>query len=111
MNVYYICSRYRGKDKAEVEKHIQYARDLTREALLHGHCAIAPHLYMTDCLNDSDPSERMLGLEAAFELLGKCDAVVVGQRYGISKGMAAEIEHAKKLNLPVIYRDKEEGVI
>ncbi|MCM1119353.1 MAG: hypothetical protein NC543_08340 [bacterium] len=53
----------------------------------------------------------MLGLEAALELLGKCDAVVVGQRYGISEGMAAEIAQAKKLNLPVLYRDKEEGVI
>lgn len=76
MSIYYICSRYRGKDKAEVDKHIQYAKDLTREALLYGHCAVTPHLYMTDCLNDSDPDERMLGLKAALELLGMCDAVI-----------------------------------
>lgn len=111
MSIYYICSRYCGKDKAEVDKHIQYAKDLTRKVLLHGHCAITPHLYITDCLNDSDPDERMLGLEAALELLEKCDAVVVGQKYGISEGMAAEIAQAKRLNLPVLYRDKEEGVI
>lgn len=105
MSIYYICSRYRGKDKTEIDRHIQYAKDLTREALLHGHCAVTPHLYMTDCLNDSDPDERMLGLEAALELLEKCDAVIVGKKYGISEGMAAEIAEAKVLNIPVLYRE------
>ena len=40
--------------------------------------------------------ERKIGLEAALELLEKCDAVIVGQRYGFSEGMAAEIEKAKQ---------------
>ncbi len=111
MSIYYICSRYRGKDKAEVDKHIQYAKDLTREVLLQDCCAVTPHLYMTNCLKDSDPDERILGLKAALALLEKCDAVVVGQKYGISKGMTAEIAHAKKLNLPVLYWDKEEGAV
>lgn len=111
MSMYYIRSRYRGKDKVEIEKHIQYAKDLTRKALLHGHCAVTPHLYITECLNDSDPDERMLGLDAALELLAKCDAVIVGQRFGISEGMQAEIDRAKILNIPVFYRDVEEGAI
>lgn len=106
MNIYYICSRYRGKDRAEIDKHIQYAKDLTREVLLHGNCAVTPHLYMTDCLDDSDQCERMLGLKAAIELLEKCDAVVVGEKYGISEGMEAEIAHAKKMNIPILYRER-----
>lgn len=108
MSMYYICSRYRGT-KEQIAAHIEYAKELTREALLYGHCAIAPHLYITDCLDDSDPEERQIGLETALEILARCDAVIVGQRFGISEGMAAEIAEAKKLGIPVFYRKKEVG--
>ena len=104
--IYYVCSPYRGKTPEQVQVHFNYAVDLTREMLLYGHCPITPHLYITACLNDDDPDERKIGLEAALELLKKCDAVIVGQRYGISEGMAAEIETAKQLNIPVFYRDR-----
>ena len=103
--IYYVCSPYRGKTPEQVQVHFNYTVDLTREMLLYGHCPITPHLYITASLNDNDPEERKIGLEAALELLKKCDAVIVGQRYGISEGMAAEIETAKQLNIPVFYRD------
>ena len=67
--LYYICSPYRGATKEEVEKHIKYARKLTRTVLLHGHSAVAPHLYITNCLNDSKSEERKRGLEASLEIL------------------------------------------
>ena len=104
--IYYVCSPYRGKTPEQVQVHFNYAVNLTREMLLYGHCPITPHLYITACLNDNEPDERKIGLEAALELLEKCDAVIVGQRYGISEGMAAEIEKAKQLNKPVFYRDR-----
>lgn len=107
MSMYYICSRYRGT-KEQIAEHIEYAKELTRETLLYGHCAITPHLYITNCLDDSDPEERQMGLEAALEILGRCDAVVVGMQFGISEGMATEIAEAKRLGIPVFYRDKEE---
>lgn len=103
--LYYICSPYRGVTKEEVEKHIKYARKLTRAVLLHGFGAIAPHLYMTNCLDDSKPEERKRGLEASLEILKKCDVVYVGQKFGISEGMAAEIKEAEKLGISVFYRD------
>lgn len=100
--LYYICSPYRGATKEEVEKYIKYARKLTRTVLLHGHSAVAPHLYIT---NDSKSEERKRGLEASLEILKKCDVVYVGQKFGISKGMAAEIKEAEKLGILVFYRD------
>lgn len=103
--LYYICSPHRGATKEEVEKHIKYARKLTRAVLLHGFGAIAPHLYMTNCLDDSKPEERKRGLAASLEILKKCDVVYVGQKFGISEGMAAEIKEAEKLGIPVFYRD------
>ena len=101
----YICSPYRGATKEEVEKHIKYARKLTRTLLLHGHSAVAPHLYITNCLNDSKSEERKRGLEASLEILKKCDVVYVGQKFGISKGMSVEIKEAEKLGILVFYRD------
>lgn len=107
MNLYYICSRYRGT-KEQIAAHIEYANELTRKVLLYGHCAITPHLYITNCLEDSDPKEREIGLEAALGILRKCDAVVVGEKFGISEGMAVEIAEAKKSGIPVFYVDREE---
>lgn len=103
--LYYICSPYRGANKEEVEKHIKYAKELTRTVLLHGFSVVAPHLYITNCLNDSRLEERKRGLEASLEILKKCDVVYVGQKFGISKGMAAEIKEAEKLGILVFYRD------
>ena len=73
--------------------------------MLHGHSAVAPHLYITNCLNDSKSEERKRGLEASLEILKKCDVVYVGQKFGISKGMAAEIKEAETLGILVFYRD------
>ena len=103
--LYYICSPYRGATKEEVEKYIKYARELTRTVLSHGHSAVAPRLYITNFLNDSRSEERKRGLETSLEILKKCDAVYVGQKFGISKGMAAEIKEAEKLGIRVFYRD------
>ena len=73
------------------------------EILLQNNCAVTPHLYMTDCLDDFEETERRIGMRAAQHLLYKCDLVVVGAKYGISKGMGEEIKLAKKLGIPVIY--------
>lgn len=102
MKTFYICSPYSG-DKEEIIRNETYAKELTREILLQGNCAVTPHLYMTDCLDDFEETERRIGLRAAQHLLYKCDLVVVGAKYGISKGMSEEVKLAKKLGIPVIY--------
>lgn len=101
--IYYVCSPFRGVTPEQVQAHIDYAVALSREMLLQGIVPVTPHLYITMCLNDNDPQERKTGLEAALELLECCDLVVVGQDYGISEGMAAEIKRAKELGKPVFY--------
>lgn len=102
MKLFYICSPYSGT-KEEIVRNKTYAKELTREILLQNNCAVTPHLYMTDCLDDFDEQERWIGMQAARALLYKCDLVVVGARYGISKGMGEEIERARKYGIPVIY--------
>lgn len=102
--IYYICSPYRGTQE-QVQKHLEYAKELTREVLMRGYATITPHLSIAECLNDCDEKERRIGLKADLELLEKCDAVIVGNRYGISEGMLGEIKRAKELNIPLFYRE------
>lgn len=104
----YICSPYRGETSEQIDRHIKYAVHLTREALLQGNYPITPHLYYTVALDDKKEEERKIGTEAALELIKSCDVLIVGQRYGISKGMEMEINVAKQLNKPIYYFEKQE---
>lgn len=86
----YICSPYRG----EVERNLQYARELTRVALDNGYVPITLHLYLTQAVNDEVPEEREKGMEAGKELLKHCKYILIGSKYGLSEGMLEEIRLA-----------------
>lgn len=102
MKKVYICSPYRAKDSAELDRNIDYAQELTRSAIMAGLVPITPHLYMTQCLNEDNPEERAAGLAAGLELLKGCNFVIAGTKYGISEGMSKEIETAAALGISVI---------
>lgn len=51
--------------------------------------------------------ERQKGLQIGQELLNVCEVVFIGERYGISDGMATEIELAKKSNKQIWRFDNE----
>lgn len=108
----YICSPYRGS-AGQIIKNIEYARELTKKALEMGFTPITPHLYLTQVLNDEIPSERKQGLEAGHVILQTCETMIIGTRYGISEGMAAEIEAGKGKNKILIaeipHREEYEG--
>ena len=86
----YICSPYRG----EVERNLQYARELTRIALDNDFVPITPHLYITQAVNDEVPEEREKGMAAGKELLKHCKYILIGSKYGLSEGMLEEIRLA-----------------
>ena len=77
MRTVYICSPYRAKDSAELDRHIEYAQALTKQAI-----------------------------EAGLALLEKCDFVIAGVKYGISEGMSREIQTADVLGIEVVNADK-----
>lgn len=106
MRMVYICSPYRAKDGAELDRHIEYAQALTKQAIEAGLAPITPHLYMTQCLNEDKPQERAAGMAAGLALLEKCDFVIAGVKYGISEGMSREIQTADALGIEVVNADK-----
>ena len=91
----YVCSPYRGNIFKRIRNR-RYARELTERAINAGFTPITPHLYITQVLNDKIAAERQQGLEIGKDLLNICEVVFVGEKYGISAGMAAELELAKK---------------
>ena len=109
----YICSPYRG----DTERNAKYAAALTRAAIVKGYTPITPHLYITQALDDRNPEERALGMEAGLHLLEPCECIMIGGRYGISEGMRYEIEWAHKMGKNFSFADcgklngKDEGFL
>lgn len=88
--IIYVCSPYAG----DIQRNVADARRYCRFAVEQGYIPIAPHLLFPQFLDDTDPTERELGLFFGNALMSKCAEVwVFGDR--ISNGMAAEIRRAR----------------
>lgn len=86
----YVCSPYRGDTKRNKE----YARKLTRAVLDNGFIPVTVHLYLTEATDDTNPEERVRGMAAGMKILENCKYILIGDRYGISEGMKAEMTFA-----------------
>lgn len=87
----YICSPYSG----DIDINVKKARAFCRFALEKNCIPLAPHLLFPQFMDDDIPQERELAMFMNMVLLGKCNELwVFGDT--ISKGMAQEIEKAKK---------------
>ena len=67
----YICSPCRG----DMEKNIIKAQGYCREAaeLWPDVLPIAPHVYCTQFLDDTNPQDRAVGMDMGISLLSMCD--------------------------------------
>ena len=99
----YICSRYRADTQEQFDEQMRYTKTFAHEAVMAGDDVIVPHMYYPQFLDDNNKTERKLGMESAIRLLHKCDIVLVYIGLGVSEGMEAEIEEAKKQNKKMCY--------
>jgi len=90
MNLVILESPYAGK----VKRNIDYARKCIKDSLLRGESPIASHLLYTqkNILNDNDPNERTLGINAGLEWSRVADYHVFYIDYGMSNGMRYSIK-------------------
>ncbi|MBI2055942.1 MAG: hypothetical protein HYT37_01005 [Candidatus Sungbacteria bacterium] len=102
MKLVVLESPYAG----DVERNTHYARACMRDSLLRGEAPFASHLLYTqpEVLNDNIKEERTLGMEAGFTWGEKAELTVVYGDYGVSPGMKAGIERAKKAGRRVEFR-------
>ncbi len=93
MKKVYICAPLGGN----VEENLQRAKRYAEYALKCGTAPVVPHFYAL-CLDDNDPKQRELGMKAGQSLLWFCDELwIFGEE--ITKGMNAEIQFCKTLNI------------
>lgn len=94
----YICSPFSG----DVSGNIVNARRYSRFAVEQGYIPIAPHLLFPQFLDDTDITERELGLHFGNVLMRHCSEVwVFGAE--ISDGMVFEIEKARRQRKTIRY--------
>lgn len=83
----------------------RYARRCLRDSCLRGEAPLVSHLLYTQALDDQDPLERKIGIEAGLAWGPQADATVVYAGRGISRGMSLGIERALGEGRAVEYRD------
>lgn len=89
----YICSPCRGND-GNYEHNIEMAQYYCRTVMhmFPNLLPIAPHVYFTQFLDDSDPCERRMGMVAGMELLEQCSEVWVFGMENPSAGMKRKLQ-------------------
>lgn len=100
-----IESPYAG----DIAANERYARACLLDCLRRGEAPIASHLLHTQVLDDMQPDERELGLEAGLAWYRVADKCVAYTDRGVSSGMAKGIERANRFGVPVEYRTLDEG--
>lgn len=90
----------------DVERNTRYARAALRDCLLRGEAPLASHLLYTQpgVLDDNDPTQRAMGIEAGL-VWGECaEATIVYTDLGVSRGMHQGVTRAESSGRPVEYR-------
>ncbi len=101
-------SPYGSDDPAIVERNVKYARACMHDCLVvHGEAPYASHLLYTqpDVLNDRQPDDRLLGIEAGLAWGHMAEATVVYGDLGVSPGMHKGINRAEEEGRPVEWRE------
>lgn len=88
----------------EVARNKRYLQRCILDCLRRDESPYALHQMLTEALNDLDPAERTIGINAGFAWRSAASATVVYEDYGISRGMAAGIAAAQALGHPIEYR-------
>ena len=86
----------------DTRRNTKRARGFCRFAVSKNCIPVAPHLLFPQFMEEDDPAQRDLGIFFGMVLMSKCQEVWVFGR-DITKGMAVEIEKAKRRGLPVRY--------
>jgi len=93
----------------DVAKNKAYARAAMRDCLKRGDAPYASHLLYTQpgVLDDNDPAERTLGIEAGLAWGERAELTAVYTDLGISDGMKLGIARAETDGRPVEMRSLE----
>lgn len=66
-------------------------------------CPVTVHLYLTEVTDDQNPEERSRGMAAGMKILENCKYILIGNKYGVSDGMKAEMTLAALKGKVMLY--------
>lgn len=97
--------------KFAISDNIAYAKLAMRDCLNRMEAPYASHLLFTQdgLLDDRDPDQRRIGIEAGLIWGSKADQTAVYTDRGISKGMTQGIQRAKAEGRTIVYRSFPKG--
>ena len=96
-----IESPYRG----DVERNKAYLDRCLLDSLQRGESAIASHKIWPGILDDNNPEQRELGIEAGLAWVPVADLVAVYTDHGISSGMENAMSRARFHKIPIELRE------
>jgi hypothetical protein len=91
----------------DVPTNQEYARLALLDSLRRGESPLASHLLYPQVLDDAEPDERRIGIEAGLAWGIHADATVVYTDKGISQGMKLGINRALAEGRVIEYRSLE----
>lgn len=107
MKLVIIESPFSGDTDEEINRNLAYARAAMADALSRNEAPFASHLLYTQVLDDAEPAQRKLGMDAGFHWANYASAICVYEDLGISKGMMKGIGLARSRGRTVEYRKIE----
>ena len=85
--------------KGDVERNKRYLERCLRDCIMRGESPYASHKMLTDCLDDDDPEERRLGIEAGFAWKRNAERTVFYVDLGWSGGMEMARDFCREAEL------------
>ena len=85
-------------------RNLVYLQAAIRDCIDRGESPYASHRMLTEALDDGDPVQRKLGIEAGFVWAEVADYVVVYDDLGLSPGMMLGIKAHADAGRTVVYR-------
>ncbi len=102
-----IESPYGSDDDQIIARNIRFLQACMHDAIVnHNEAPFASHGLYTQpgVLDDRNPEERSLGIQAGFLWRDVAEATIVYTNLGVTKGMKYGIEHAEENGTPIIRR-------
>lgn len=100
MKKVFVCSPLKGDISKNQENTRRYCQFVVNE----GCSPYAPHILLTQFLDDNNPEHRQVGINCGLAFLEVCDELWY---FGgvITEGMQKEINRAHEFNIPVRWYD------
>ncbi|KKL10457.1 hypothetical protein LCGC14_2555620, partial [marine sediment metagenome] len=106
-----IESPYAAANGHTVAEHKEYARRCMADSLARGEAPLASHLLYTQpgILDDTDPEQRKLGMEAGFAWMTQANMAAFYTDLGFSRGMRVGQIRAREAGIPIVTRHIRRG--